>query len=216
MSTKGLFLTAVIVAIGLLIAWLQPSLSEQLELSSKTLSQPVNQQQIYTPREVRKLTRSRTTDTTQAKPRHGGPIDEGTKLLLGLRESDVRRIRLAQKLINTPSFSARAHIYCLARIGNQSMSVGLLSNLHYDEMMSLHAKLAAEEPTTREEEQKRQQMLWGLGQDIAQYEERVRECEAGVVEGIPKLPSNQEELQEIEEAERDIKSIDAQLANVNH
>lgn len=129
-----------------------------------------------------------------------------TQELIGERQRIVRRLRWAEDMLKAPAgFAARAQLYCRG----QMIASGLRS---VEELERLYAQLMQAEPSTREEEEVRQRKLYVYREAIGDASRNENGCRGMLLNGLQKLPTDEEERDKASQARGRIAEIDQELA----
>jgi hypothetical protein len=126
------------------------------------------------------------------------------------RQYAVDILTTVQGILSAPSFSARAELYCSFTI-EKTEELTAIGGLSGKRLEARYQELLNAEPTTQEGELQRQQQMRFLENLILTHRENLSQCQELLVNGIQKMPTDQELQAKAAQAQQQIANIDQQI-----
>jgi hypothetical protein len=114
-------------------------------------------------------------------------------------------------ILNASSFVARAEIYCRFTM-EQTEKLTSFGGLSGEQIEARYRELLRSQPATQQGEFQRQQQLTGLQQFVIAHRENLSNCQAALVNGFQRMPSDEEFRQIAIRAREGIAEIDHEIA----
>ncbi len=114
-------------------------------------------------------------------------------------------------ILNTSSFAARAEIYCRFTV-EQAEMLTTPGNISGKQMEERYRELLRSQPTTQKAELQREQQLSAVQEFVGIHRRNLEQCQSLVVNGMQRMPSDQELHNRAIQAQQQLAEIDQKLA----